>query len=93
MSQGIRKAAPPFCATMRGNRHMFPVPIAMPRQATIRPHRDEKVSCLAMRPIASCAAVAYEPSSSMSPTIATLRVASMSRSISSARANDSGFAL
>ena len=42
MSQGIKKAAPPFCATMRGNRHMFPVPTAIPRQTTIKPHREEE---------------------------------------------------
>ena len=48
MNQGIRNAAPPFCATMRGNRHMFPVPIAIPSPATISPQREENVSCLLM---------------------------------------------
>ena len=44
MSHGMRKAAPPFWAAIRGNRHKLPAPIAMPNPARIRPHLDVKVS-------------------------------------------------
>ena len=42
--QGIRNAAPPFSAAMRGKRHKLPVPTARPRPARSSPHREEKVS-------------------------------------------------
>ena len=47
MIHGMRNAAPPFSAAMRGKRHRFPVPTAKPSPARISPHREEKVSCFA----------------------------------------------
>lgn len=58
ITQGMRKAAPPFCATMRGKRHMFPVPTAIPRPARIRPQREVKLSCLFIVPSPVFAGVA-----------------------------------
>ena len=34
-------SSPAFCAAIRGNRHMFPVPTAMPRTQSSNPRRDE----------------------------------------------------
>ena len=48
--QGIRNAAPPFSAAIRGNLHRFPVPTARPRPARINPHREENLSPRAKRP-------------------------------------------
>ena len=42
--QGIRNAAPPFSAAIRGNLHKFPVPTAKPRPARINPHLEENLS-------------------------------------------------
>ena len=39
ISQGIRNVPPPFAPTILGNRQMFPVPIAAPIEAKIRPNR------------------------------------------------------
>ena len=44
MSQGIKNAAPPFWAAIRGKRQRFPVPTAIPRPARMSAHRDEKIS-------------------------------------------------
>ncbi len=43
-TQAMRKLPPPFVATMRGKRQMFPVPTAMPSMASIIPQRDAKTS-------------------------------------------------
>ena len=42
-SQGI-KNDPPYCPDNRGNRQMFPAPIAMPMAAAIKPNREENDS-------------------------------------------------
>ena len=38
-SHGMRKVPPPLAPTMRGKRQMFPVPMAAPMEAKIRPKR------------------------------------------------------
>ena len=44
MHHVMRRLPPPFCAAIRGKRQTFPVPTAMPRAASINPHREEKTS-------------------------------------------------
>ena len=44
MNHGMRKAAPPFWAMILGNRHIFPVPMAIPRPAANKPNREENIS-------------------------------------------------
>ena len=41
-TQVTRKEPPPFCAAIRGNRQMLPVPTAMPSMASIMSQREEK---------------------------------------------------
>ena len=43
--QGIRNEPPPFCAAIRGNRHIFPAPIAIPSDAKIKAHLELNISC------------------------------------------------
>ena len=42
--QGMRNAAPPFCAAIRGKRQRFPVPTAIPSPARITAQREENIS-------------------------------------------------
>ena len=42
--QGMRNAAPPFCAAIRGKRQRFPVPTAIPIPARITAQREENIS-------------------------------------------------
>lgn len=51
-SQAIMKAPPPCWETIRGKRHIFPVPTAIPIPAKIIPQRDAKSSFFSMVSIA-----------------------------------------
>lgn len=48
--QGMRNTPPPCWEMMRGKRHIFPVPIAIPRPAKIIPHREENNSFFLIAP-------------------------------------------
>lgn len=50
-SQAIMNAPPQFWETIRGKRHMFPVPTAIPIPAKIIPQREVKYSlfCIAVK--------------------------------------------
>ena len=50
ISHGIKKAPPPLLATIRGNRHMLPVPTAIPRAAISNAHLEVKLSVFVMKP-------------------------------------------
>ena len=47
-SHGMRNVPPPLAPTIRGKRQMFPVPMAAPMVAKIKPHLEENSSLFAM---------------------------------------------
>ena len=49
-AQATRNSPPPFCAAIRGNRQMFPVPTAMPSMASNISQRDENASRCSLTP-------------------------------------------
>lgn len=50
ISHGIKKVPPPFAPTIRGNLQMFPVPIAAPIEANIKPKRPLNWSDFCIEP-------------------------------------------